>query len=690
MSGEHFINFALLLAFMLDIFLAIFIISRSSRKESETVFAISTMCVGFWTLGVLMFRVSNNQAAVIFWNREFIFASGLIASTFFHFSLALTFVRLNNLKRILIHLPNVLILVAVFVPNMLIGGVVYRSWGKESLLGAFYPLFALYFSAYVIFALYRIFRSLRKSSGLFRMQLRYIFWATLLTSIVGTYFNLYLILLGNYRYIWVGPYNSLILVSVIAYAITKTSLMDIRVVIGRTLAHVIAIIFMAFGYVAMAATYLAFTGNRADFNFMVITIFYGALVAESFQMLRMHIQTPVDRFFVKSRYDFPAVTRELAVRFRRSLTTPDVAKNIYPILNDTVDIPVARFFFKSKDSDDLVEFDPETLEFLKDRVIRGDDQLAAALKRGREFVYLPEKNDLGPKAHLAIPVLGDHDLLALIILSKKRSEDEFTEQDLDLFKTISEYVAIALEYIIKPYEEVKEKFEATERRLMDAEKELERAQRLASLGTVVAGVAHEIRNPMGIIQLAVERMSPEKIKDEKVLLKCREEVSQSIHRIDKIVHNMLALTRREEKKRVVANLNEIIDSTLRFFPMEGVRLVKELGAVPAVTCCPEEMQQVFINLIDNAVRAMPRGGELKLRTYQVGEKVAAEVSDTGKGIAKEALSKIFDPFFSTAHERPGLGLSIVYRIVREHNGEIDVKSQPGKGTTFILKLPLKG
>lgn len=103
---------------------------------------------------------------------------------------------------------------------------------------------------------------------------------------------------------------------------------------------------------------------------------------------------------------------------------------------------------------------------------------------------------------------------------------------------------------------------------------------------------------------------------------------------------------------------------------------------------PEELQEVFNNLIQNAIQAMPQGGTLTLRTYLKDKQIAAEVLDTGKGIPEEIQGKIFDPFFSTRHEGAGLGLSIAFHILQQHGGAIQLKSKPGKGTTFTATFPL--
>ena len=145
----------------------------------------------------------------------------------------------------------------------------------------------------------------------------------------------------------------------------------------------------------------------------------------------------------------------------------------------------------------------------------------------------------------------------------------------------------------------------------------------------------------------------------------------------------------KERKEIEINLNELIDATLKLFAISRIRLILDLKELPPIKCDPDEMRQVFINLIDNAIHAMPEGGDLTISSKYIEEppSVQIEISDTGAGIPDEIKEKIFDPFFSTRHEGAGLGLSIAYRIVREHGGSMEFKSKVGKGTTFILKFP---
>jgi len=278
-------------------------------------------------------------------------------------------------------------------------------------------------------------------------------------------------------------------------------------------------------------------------------------------------------------------------------------------------------------------------------------------------------------AALVVPCLLEDRLIAIFVLGRKLSEDPYTDEDIKLLKVLANQAAVALDHT-RSYEKIKGDLEVVER-------ELGRAQRLASLGTLTAGVTHEIRNPLAVIRSETERLTV-KPRDAEYLTQYSNLVIKHVDRIAGIISRMLEFSKEKPKTIDAVNLNEVIRSTLEMFAISRITLKQELTEVPPVKGDAEELQEVFINLIQNAIEAMPEGGTLTLRSYTEEGKVVAEVSDTGKGIPVEIRQRIFDPFFSTRHEGVGLGLSIVYRIIREHGAEIKIDSEEGKGTTFKI------
>jgi two-component system NtrC family sensor kinase len=236
--------------------------------------------------------------------------------------------------------------------------------------------------------------------------------------------------------------------------------------------------------------------------------------------------------------------------------------------------------------------------------------------------------------------------------------------------------------------------EENNRLLVKAQDELIRTAKLADLGVLAAGVAHEINNPMAIIrgntellQMAIPAGNPD-----------REEVdtiAQQVGRVERIVSNLLRFAHQEHKKLGQVRLHHILDDIMKQIghqvPLTGIGVVRHYtDELPAVEGDHEQLRQVFTNLILNAIQAMEEGGELTLATSLLPNRQGIEitVTDSGAGITPENREKIFSPFFTTKPRGTGLGLSVSYGIIKDHGGKIVVESEPGQGTTFRVQLPV--
>ncbi|MBI4609269.1 MAG: PAS domain S-box protein [Candidatus Rokubacteria bacterium] len=229
------------------------------------------------------------------------------------------------------------------------------------------------------------------------------------------------------------------------------------------------------------------------------------------------------------------------------------------------------------------------------------------------------------------------------------------------------------------------------------ERAARQAEKLAALGTLSAGLAHELNNPIGIISSRIELMLME-AESQGLPAEAREDLRvlhRHAQRVARIAAGLLSFARQSPADRGPVDLNRIVEDTLlliaKQMSQEGIRITPALEpTLPAVLGDANALQQVVLNLLTNSREAMASGGEIRIETGLMPERrdrVRLLIADSGPGIAPEALSKIFDPFFTTKVEGTGLGLSVSYGIVRDHAGTVDVQSVPGKGTTFILSFP---
>jgi signal transduction histidine kinase len=236
--------------------------------------------------------------------------------------------------------------------------------------------------------------------------------------------------------------------------------------------------------------------------------------------------------------------------------------------------------------------------------------------------------------------------------------------------------------------------------------------RLSALSQLVAGVSHEINTPLGamlssadLLQRSLKRLNTacDKIDDDD-RAKVKERVEalgtsakvmiEGARRIQAVVRTLQLFSRLDEASLKQVDLREGLDTSLELLQYrigERIRVVREYGDLPEVLCRPDALNQVFMNLLLNAVQAIEREGEIRVATRREGDDVVIEISDDGVGIPKKNLRKIYDLGFTTKGGAggAGIGLALTHRIVREHDGTIDVASKPGEGTTFTVRLPLR-
>lgn len=232
--------------------------------------------------------------------------------------------------------------------------------------------------------------------------------------------------------------------------------------------------------------------------------------------------------------------------------------------------------------------------------------------------------------------------------------------------------------------------------LKESQEQLLRAEKLTSLGQLAASIAHEINNPLaGVLvytQLLSKKVTRDAFKKEEAL-GYLSKMESEVGRCSRIIRNLLDFARQTEPMLRLVDVNQVIEQVLAMVghqaQLQNVEVVKEFSpSLPKVTADFDQLQQIFTNLTLNAIQAMPEGGRLTLRSSAVDGEVRVDVQDTGCGIAKENMGKLFTPFFTTKVKGKGvgLGLAVVHGIIERHKGKIKVQSEVGKGTTFSVYL----
>jgi len=442
-------------------------------------------------------------------------------------------------------------------------------------------------------------------------------------------------------------------------------------------------------------------------------VFFTLAVLVFFNPLRARLQALVDRVFFRTRYNgaqiLAAVGAELAATLKRERIAALVCDAVLQAIPNTG----TRLHPGAPSEAGSVTGVPPALLL---RLAQGE--ILSSLDAGTRDGLAA----LG--AELAVPLELRGELVGLLTIGAKRSGLRYTAGDVEFLRALAHEAAIALENArsyealvalnARLEERVRERsvqLEGANRELAEAYAELKNAEvqlvqseKMASLGRLVAGVAHEINNPVSFIATSVAPLqrrletaaadAPAEVA--KLLADAREIVAvmaRGAERTAAIVKDLRSFSRLGEATRKPVDLHEELEVSLRLLEprwRDRIAIHRDYGPLPPVECDPGQLNQVFMNVLANACDAIAGQGNLWLTTRAQGDGVRIGVRDDGAGMAPEVVGRIFDPFFTTKDvgAGTGLGLAISHGVVAAHGGRIEVESAPGKGATFRIVLPV--
>jgi signal transduction histidine kinase len=302
---------------------------------------------------------------------------------------------------------------------------------------------------------------------------------------------------------------------------------------------------------------------------------------------------------------------------------------------------------------------------------------------------------LGTDTFVVVPLLVKEKELGVLVADNVFSKRPITRYDMSLLETFVYQASVAI-HNARLYASLSEKvgeLEMAYRILQDNQERLVRAEKLATVGEITAKVAHEIKNPLTSIG-GFARSIFRGLGDDDPNRKYLEVILQEVERLEGILHEILSFAHPAPPEKMKRSINDIIEKSLLVLTGEvdknGVELDLHLRPdLPDVWYDARQLKQVFLNLFKNAIQAMPAGGRLRIESEKTDRWVCVSIMDSGMGIPMENMSKLFLPFFTTKKDGSGLGLPVSHQILKDHDGFIDVSSQEGVGTNFMVYLPIR-
>jgi signal transduction histidine kinase len=515
----------------------------------------------------------------------------------------------------------------------------------------------------------------------------------------------------------------------VAWGVLRRELFDVRLAAKSSAAYG-AVTLAITGLFALTITFADAVVSRFDVDatspvFSVAFLFLAILL---FNPLRVRVQGLVDRFFDRDRAAYRRAVREISEAMVSMLSAREIVDRILVAVSDTMGVERSMVLLMDEESGRLTaeaargDWDEDALRF----ELSPDHPIARALWMRRKELAREDFDD-EPDAELREqcrdvfdtldvellePVLFGVDLLGVIAVGRKLSGEHLGPDERQLLGTLANQSAIAIENA-RAFDEIAQLNKTLEarvdertRELRDTQAQLVQSEKMRSLGQLVAGVAHELNNPIGFVhanlqlldeyvtRLLQPDLGPEKRrKTQEAISKLLTRSREGTERVKRIVQDLRTFSRTDQAELQQVKLEDEIDRTLALIEprLKGIEVVREYGELPPVRCFAGQLNQVFLNLLMNACDALDGRGTIRIVTRAQSPGVMLRFEDDGPGMPPEVLSRIFEPFFTTkaVGKGTGLGLSLSHGIVARHGGHMEVDSRPGAGARFTIRLPLE-
>jgi signal transduction histidine kinase len=699
-EGLDLISLSLIIAFLVNVGLGLLVYFKESpHRRINISFSILAWASAGWVISVFMIYLFEQDFLKLFCVRMGFVFSSIIPSSFLYFSLIFPKQQrvVAPLKLLLIDAFTV-IFAALSLTKLLVHSVQWETMVAN--YGPAHPFFAVYMVVFLFIGLLFLIKTYKNSVGIYRLQIKYCFLGMLFSSVFAVTTNLFFPLLGTSKYSAIGPSFTMIMVGFTTYSIAKHRLMDINIVLkkGTTFVLLMLLLFLPSFLLIVLSQKIFFGKIHYLFSAVILSILF--LVTIFFYQIKPKTEKAVEHLLFKDKYDY----RETLGKFSKAMVTildlKSLTKKIIETITQTMGVEKASLFFLNEERGGYHLLESKNIKIASfPPILPKGDPLSQYLQEMKEIIIREEmvKGEKIPElsrviqtmsqieAEVSIPLLSKGQLIGMINLSHKFNKDIYSHEDIELLSTLANQTAIAIENA-RLYDDLKK-----------SKSYIRRADRLASLGTLTAGLAHEIRNPLVAIKTFTQLL-PERIDDEEFRNHFLNIASGEVDRISALVTELLEFARPSEPKFELEDINGILDGMILLVSTETkskrIEILKDYAkGLGPITVDREQMKQVFLNMLLNAIEATPENGKIhvKSRSFKKPEGelyIQIEFTDTGCGIPPEYLEDIFTPFFTTKEKGSGLGLSISNQIIQDHRGYIDVESQVNQGTSFFINLPL--
>lgn len=689
--------------------MCVLVAGKGGKVRLGRIWAVFAANVAIYGFGAFMASGAPDSSKAYFWWQVSYVGVIMLPPLFLHFVYAFLDLRKYYLLIAVYAVSFVVLAADVFIPGLFIGNVSMKFPDLRFFTPAWWvyppgPLHVFYviamYTGILIYAHYLLLRSYRSSPLRKRNQIHYFFTATALGFLGGgsSYLPCYGVNIYPVLNILVPVYPI-----IMTYAIIRHQLMDITIIIKKTLIFglLFAITFGIFVAVTLLTQQLI-SGNRLGVKFAGLGV-SALLIILAMRPLENILVRATDKFLFQKKYDYKHLLRTFSDDVLTVLGLTELVSMTVSKLADIMKLECASILLYDEEAEEF-RMAASSSGNMVERVIDGNDKLITYMRSTGRYVLFDEfgaKEGFGGGGHfevyaremsaaMLVPLIYMDKITGVLILCNKKSDEEFTHDDISVILPLARTLSIAITNA-----RLFEKLSAAQEMAAQQEK-------MAVIGTLSAGINHEICNPLGIARGQCEmfllNMNEGLYKNkthEELMLKAQEIMMKVIRETDRatsITRKLSAFAKpakgnvrdrvdiREELKEVMALLEHDLQ-------LDKITIFTDIeNNLPAIMADKKQIQEIFFNIIRNAAQAINASGQITIRAFSLGKNVHIDIKDTGAGINKKHLGQIFDPFFTTKDpgRGTGLGLFIVKQVVERNGGEISVQSEIGKGTNFRL------
>jgi signal transduction histidine kinase len=676
------------------------------RKKVNFIWSLFNLSVAIWGFGAFMVVASSGTQKILFWWK--VNHIGVIwMPVFILHTVYLLTSKVNKKILIFAYVQAVFFQIIELLPTLLFFKdlrLVFSSFHYVT-LGALYHPFFLLWVYLVVYAHVCVYKEYVDSSGLKKLSLLYF----LVGSILGFSGGFTNFLIG-YK-VDILPYGNFtipIYCIMVTYAIIRHHLMDIEIVIKKTLvfAGLLGSVFAILVLPTLLIQEYIFRSASASGKLVGLAL-SGLIIILSLRRIENFLTNITDKHLFQKKYDY----KELLRTFTSEVLT---VINLYKLVNLTVDKLTDIVKINSSAvlllNEEKRQFDVVASHNVKDAGVSllRPDGIVTFLEQTHGYLLkkdLIEKNVYIPpsiqeiidklSAELIIPMVLHTEVKGILSLGKKKSDEEYTQDDLDILLPLARTLAIAISNA-KLFEE-----------LSKTQAEAAQKEKMAVIGTLSAGINHEICNPLGISRgqceaflLNVKDGLYDSKSDKELLDKAKDIMAKVIKETDRataITKKLSGFAKPAKGEAELVNIDKEIDDVLGLvgyeLKLEKIEFEKQIPKdLPDIFVDKKQFQEVLFNLIRNAGQAIGEKGKIVVRVRQDRDKVFVDIKDTGTGIPEDKLKELFNPFFTTKEpgKGTGLGLFIVRQVVEKNGGKIYLNNtKVGEGTTFTVEFPTK-